>query len=125
MKGEWRKAADIIFIVCGCLAVVINMLLTANASKIMLVRPAVRYPITVNAYPMTATNTTYVVTRPATYPTQTVYQVPVATYPTTTTTGVVYQTTSPGYPASPQQQQPVFYPPPNPPPAYTATAVTY
>ena len=119
-------ASDIIIFVCGCMAALINIILTSNASKIMVVRRVVvRYPVVVNAQPTAATNTAYVITRPTAYPSQAAYQVPVATYPTTTTTGVVFQTTSPGYPASPAQQQPVFYPPPNPPPAYTATAVTY
>jgi hypothetical protein len=95
-------------------------------------RPIVRYPVNhVNAYPMSTTNTTYMVTskqHPATYyPTanqQTVYQAPVVTYPSNNTNnGVIYQTTSPGYPPvnNQQQQQPVYYTQSNP-PTYSATA---
>lgn len=125
--GDWRLASDIIFVVFGVFAVIINLVLTANAPAIMVARSAVRYPV--NAYPMTTmTNTTYVMTsRPTTYPvnSQTVYQVPVATYPPQQTTGVIYQT-SPGYPpVQPQsgypQPQAVYYAQTNP-PAYTTTA---
>ncbi len=120
--GDWRMAADIIFIVCGTVAMVINLVLSANTSSIVVIRPMVRYPVNVNAYPMTTTNTTYVVTRPTTYPaTQTVYQVPVTSYPMHQTTGVVYQTTPvSGYPTPQQQPQPMYYAPTNP-PAYTTT----
>lgn len=122
--GKWRLASDIIFVVCGSLAMMINIVLSANTKAIVVIRPLVRYPINttnayqMNAYPMSTTNTTYVVTnnRPAAYPVATqqmVYQMPVgnATYPTN---GVVYQT-------SPGNQQPVYYAQANP-PAYTATA---
>ncbi|EFX82361.1 hypothetical protein DAPPUDRAFT_241421 [Daphnia pulex] len=132
--GDWRLAADIIFIVCGCLAMMINLVLSMNAKAIVVIRPIVRYPVNhVNAYPMSTTNTTYVVTSSqhptAYYPTanqQTVYQVPVVTYPSNNTNnGVIYQTTSPaGYPPmnnNQQQQQPVYYTQTNP-PTYATTA---
>ncbi len=136
-------AADIVFIVCGCLAMIVNLVLSMNAKAIVVVRPAIRYPVNnVNAYPMMSAtaNTTYVVTsssHPAAYPVlanpqqTTVYQVPVVTYPTTHNTasnnGVIYhQTTSPAgyYPPvnNQQQQQPAYYTQTNP-PAYTTTAV--
>jgi hypothetical protein len=131
ITGDWRLAADIIFIVCGSLALIVNLLLTMNAEAIVIFPPDIRYPVNnVNAYPMSTTNTTYVVTSnqhsTAYYPTanqQTVYQVPVVTYPSNNTNnGVVYQTTSPGYPpVNNQQQQPVYYTQSNP-PAYSATA---
>ncbi|XP_057376886.1 uncharacterized protein LOC130698096 [Daphnia carinata] len=115
---QWRLASDIIFIVCGSLAMMINIVLSANTKAIVVIRPLVRYPVnTVNAYPMSTTNTTYVMTnsRPSAYPVATqqmVYQMPNnGTYPTG---GVVYQT-------SPGHQQPVYYAQANP-PAYTATA---
>lgn len=106
------------FVVIGVLATIISIVLTVNVRKIVVVRRAVVYPMT------TMTNTTYVVTRPTTYPTQTVYQVPVNAYPAQQTgviyqqqPGVVYQQ-QPGYPAV--QQQPVYYTQANP-PAYTTT----
>ncbi len=119
-------AADIIFIVCGCLAMMINLVLSMNAKAIAVVRPIViRHPVN-NVYPMSTTNTTYVVTsnHPAAYPNQqTIYQVPVVTYPSNNTNnGVIYQTTSPGYPPmNNQQQQPVYYTQTNP-PTYATTA---
>lgn len=118
---QWRLASDIIFVVCGSLAMMINIVLSANTKAIVVIRPLVRYPVnTVNAYPMSTTNTTYVVTnsRPAAYPVATqqmVYQMPVnnGMYPTS---GVVYQSSS-------GNQQPVYYAQANP-PAYTATTAT-
>ena len=124
-------ASDIIFIVCGSLALIVNLLLTMNAEAIVIFPPDIRYPVNhVNAYPMSTTNTTYMVTSnqhpPAYYPTanqQTVYQVPVVTYPFNTNNGVVYQQTSPtGYPpVNNQQQQPAYYTQTNP-PTYATTA---
>jgi hypothetical protein len=122
-------ASDIIFIVCGCLALIVNLLLTMNAKEIVIVQPIVRYPDN-NVYPMSTTNTTYVVTsnqHPAGYQ-QTVYQVPVMTYlSNNTNNGVIYQTSPPGYPPvnnNQQQQQPVLYYTHTNPPAYTATTTT-
>ena len=100
----------------------VNLVLSMNAKKIVIVRPIVRYPVN-NAYPMSTTNTTYVVTssHPATYPVATqptVYQV---SYPSNNTAnGVIYQT--PGYPPMNNNQQPVYYTQTNP-PAYTTTAI--
>jgi hypothetical protein len=126
LTGDWRLAADIIFIVCGTLAMILNIVLSMNARDIVIIRPIVRYPVNnVNAYPMSTTNTTYVVTSPAVYPVatqQTVYQMPVATYPANNNMNngaVVYQTH--GYPPmQQQQQQPVYYAQTNP-PAYTTS----
>ena len=104
---------------------ILNIVLSMNAKDIVIIRPIVRYPVNnVNAYPMSTTNTTYVVTSPAVYPVatqQTVYQMPVATYPNNNMNNgaVVYQTH--GYPAmQQQQQQPVYYAQTNP-PAYTTS----
>jgi hypothetical protein len=127
IAGDWRFTSDIIFIVCGSLALIFNLFLTMNAKEIVIVQPIVRYPVN-NVYG--TTNTTYMATsnqHPATYyPTgnqQTVYQVHVVTYPSNNTNnGVVYQTSPPGYPpVNNQQQQPVYYIQTNP-PAYSATA---
>jgi hypothetical protein len=122
-------ASDIIFIVCGSLALIVNLLLTMNAEAIVIVRPIVRYPVN-HVYPISTNNTTYMVTsnqHPAAYQ-QTIYQVPVVTYPfNNTNNGVVYQTTSPpGYPPvnNNQQQQPVYYTQNNQ-PAYSATTNVY
>ncbi|XP_046448060.1 uncharacterized protein LOC124196866 [Daphnia pulex] len=121
---HWRLASDIIFIVCGSLALIFNLLLTMNAKAIVVVWPIVQNPVN-NVHGMT--NTTYMATsnqHPAAYQ-QTVYQVPVMTYPSNNTNnGVIYQTTPAGYPPvnnNQQQQQPVYYIQTNP-PAYTATA---
>lgn len=107
----------------------VNIVLSMNARDIAIIRPIVRYPVNnVNAYPMSTTNTTYLVTssRPAAYPVatqQTVYQMPVATYPNNmNNNAVIYQTTTPGYPPM-QQQQPVYYTQQTNPPAYTTTAI--
>ncbi|XP_046641310.1 uncharacterized protein LOC124326479 isoform X2 [Daphnia pulicaria] len=126
---DWRMASDIIFIVCGSLALIVNLLLTMNAEAIVIVRPIVRYPVN-HVYPISTNNTTYMVTsnqHPAAYQ-QTIYQVPVVTYPfNNTNNGVIYQTTSPpGYPPvnnNQQQEQPVYIQ--NNPPAYSATTNVY
>ncbi|XP_046641328.1 uncharacterized protein LOC124326492 [Daphnia pulicaria] len=128
---DWRLAADIIFIVCGCLAWIVNLLLTMNAKAIVIVQPIVRYPVN-NVYPISTTNTTYIATRtqhPAGYQ-QTVYhQEPVVTDPSNNTNnGVIYQTSPPGYPPvnnNQQQQQPVYYIHTSNPPAYSATTNVY
>jgi hypothetical protein len=116
--------ADIIFIVCGCLAWIVNLLLTINAKAIVIVQPIVRYPVN-NVYG--TTNTTYMATsnqHPAGYQ-QTVYhQEPVVTDPSNNTNnGVIYQTSPPGYPPvnnNQQQQQPVYYIQTSNPPAYSS-----
>ncbi|XP_046641253.1 uncharacterized protein LOC124326453 isoform X2 [Daphnia pulicaria] len=110
---DWRMASDIIFIVCGSLALIVNLLLTMNAEAIVIVQPIVRYPVN-NVYG--TTNTTYMATsnqHPAANQ-QTVNQVPVVTYPSNNTNKGVehgYQTSPPGYPPvnnnQQQQQQPV------------------
>jgi hypothetical protein len=123
--------ADIIFIVCGCLAWIVNLLLTMNAKAIVIVQPIVRYPVN-NVYPpISTTNTTYIATsnqHPAGYQ-QTVYhQEPVVTDPSNNTNnGVIYQTSPPGYPPvnNNQQQQPVYYIQTSNPPAYSATTNVY
>jgi hypothetical protein len=120
-------ASDIIFIVCGSLALIVNLLLTMNAEAIVIVRPIVQNPVN-NVHGMT--NTTYMATsnqHQAGYQQQTVYQEPVVTYPSNNTNnGVIYQTTLPaGYPPvnnNQQQQQPVMYYIQTNPPVYTATA---
>ena len=97
--------ADIIFIVCGCLAWIVNLLLTMNAKAIVIVQPIVRYPVN-NVYPISTNNTTYMVTSSQHSPAG---------------NGVIYQTTSPGYPPvnnNQQQQQPVYYAPQPMPPQY-------
>jgi hypothetical protein len=120
-------ASDIIFIVCGCLAMMINLVLSINAKAIVIVQPIVRYPVN-NVYG--TTNTTYMATsnqHPAANQ-QTVNQVPVVTYPSNNTNNGVehgYQTSPPGYPPvnnnQQQQQLPVYYTQSNP-PANSATA---
>jgi hypothetical protein len=121
-------ASDIIFIVCGCLALIVNLLLTINSEEIVIVQPIVLYPFN-NVYPISTTNTTYMATsnqHPAGYQ-QTVNQVPVVTDPSNNTNnGVSYQTSPPGYPPvnnnqQQQQQQPVYYIQTSNPPAYSAT----
>jgi hypothetical protein len=113
IAGDWRFTSDIIFIVCGSLALIFNLFLTMNAKAIVIVQPIVRYPVN-NVYG--TTNTTYMATsnqHPAGYQ-QTVYQVHVVTYPSNNTNNGVehgYQTSPPGYPPvnnnQQQQQQPV------------------
>ncbi|EFX82360.1 hypothetical protein DAPPUDRAFT_316870 [Daphnia pulex] len=56
---HWRKASDIIFIVCGSLALIVNLFLTMNAEAIVIFPPSVRYPVN-NVYD--TTNITYMVT---------------------------------------------------------------
>jgi hypothetical protein len=115
ITGDWRMTTDIIFIVCGSLALIFNLFLTMNAKEIVIVRPIViRHPVN-NVYPISTNNTTYMVTsnQPSAAFQQTVYQVPVVTYPSNNTNnGVIYQTSPPGYPPvnnNQQQQQPVLY----------------
>ncbi|XP_046641313.1 uncharacterized protein LOC124326479 isoform X5 [Daphnia pulicaria] len=129
---DWRMASDIIFIVCGCLALIVNLLLTINSEEIVIVQPIVLYPFN-NVYPISTTNTTYMATsnqHPAGYQ-QTVNQVPVVTDPSNNTNnGVSYQTSPPGYPPvnnnqQQQQQQPVYYIQTSNPPAYSATTNVY
>jgi hypothetical protein len=93
------------------LALIVNLVLTVNAEAIVIVRPIViRHSIN-NDYPMSATNTTYMVTSSQHSPAG---------------NGVIYQTTSPGYPPvnnnQQQQQLPVLYYIQTNPPAYSATA---
>jgi hypothetical protein len=130
IAGDWRFTSDIIFIVCGSLALIFNLFLTMNAKEIVIVQPIVRYPVN-NVYG--TTNTTYMATsnqHPAGYQ-QTVNQVPVVTDPSNNTNnGVSYQTSPPGYPPvnnnqQQQQQQPVYYIQTSNPPAYSATTNVY
>jgi hypothetical protein len=106
--GDWRYAADSLFIIFGSLAVLINIVLLSIAKHIK--QPAIRQPM--QSYPVSTANVAVVGANTTYVSGQVVYQ---ANPPTT----VVYQN-NPAGPANyyVQQQQPVMY-------QQSATVVTY
>lgn len=109
--GDWRYAADILFIIMGVMAILINAALTSKAKYLpKFVR---RNPPPMQSYPMTTTNVAVVGTNTAYVNGQVMYQVPANTtvvYPAPQPTMYVQQPTATVVTLAPPQQ--VNYPPP-------------